>query len=182
MALRTSSAVPEWEACNRQSYDTASKGTSALTAALVRNVRAELAASLNLHSAAVFNDYHKFFDTMDIEILIREAIANDFPLAELLLALLQHLSPRIIQVSGVSSPPTSVYRRILAGCKFSKAFTAVYLQSSMRELESDFKEASLGVFMDDTSMQCISNSKKHVYSIIIPCLRKFNKRLTRRRI
>ena len=175
MALRTNNTVPQWEADNKQPYDTASKGASALTAALVRNVRAEIAAWLGLHSAAVFNDYHKFFDTMDIEVLVHEAIKNNFPIAELTLALQQHLAPRVVQVAGVSSKPTAVFKSILAGCKFSKAFTAVYLQSSMIALNDEHKEANLGVFMDDTGMQYIAKHRKQIIGTIMPCMCTFQK-------
>ncbi len=175
MALRTNTAVPNGEIQNKQPYDSATRGSSALTAALVRNVRAEIASWLKMESAAIFNDYHKFFDTLDIEVLVQEAFNNNFPLQELVLALMQHLAPRIIQVSGCSSRATSVFKFIIAGCKFSKAFTALYLQTHMSTLNELYKEANLGVFLDDTSMQNIARSKREVLSNLLPCMKAFGK-------
>ena len=175
MALRTNTAVPNGEIQNKQPYDSATRGSSALTAALVRNVRAEIASWLKMESAAIFNDYHKFFDTLDIEVLVQEAFNNNFPLQELVLALMQHLAPRIIQVSGCSSGAISVFKSILAGCKFSKALTALYLQTHMSTLSELYKEANLGVFLDDSSMQNIARSKREVLSNLLPCMKAFGK-------
>ena len=55
-----------WRALNAQDYDAAGKASSVLKAALTRNVIAEVAAVLGKEVGAVFNYFHKFFDTMDI--------------------------------------------------------------------------------------------------------------------
>lgn len=145
-ALRTNRSVSQWEKDNKQVYDTATKVSSAFTAALVRNVRAEVAARLGLKSVTIFYDYHKFFDTLDIERLVEQGIKCEFPITELVLCLSQHLSPRVIQVSGCSSESMSVFRSILAGCIFNKALTAVYLQKHVQQLDKDHREAHLGTF------------------------------------
>ena len=56
------------------------KGGSAFDAALYRNVVAEIAYWLNQIVACALNDYHKFFDTIDISTLIIESIYTEYPL------------------------------------------------------------------------------------------------------
>ena len=63
-----------------QSYDTAKVGSSALLAALERNLKAEVAKWLGQKFASIFNDYAQFVDTLNINGLMEEAIyAVSFP-------------------------------------------------------------------------------------------------------
>ncbi len=151
MWCRANKSVKEWEQNNTQPYDTATIGSSALTAALCRNLQMEVASLLGFHSAAIFDDYEKFFDTMDVPILIQEAAAVKYPLDTLSISMQQHLAPRVIQANGFSSRPICVCRSILAGCKFSKAKTQVYLQRRMVKLNAKHKSANFKLYVDDTS-------------------------------
>jgi hypothetical protein len=64
--------VKQWEAHVRQPFDSAGKGSSALESALIRNMLAELAHWNNEYSAAMLHEFEKFFDTIDIVMLILE--------------------------------------------------------------------------------------------------------------
>ncbi len=103
MAMRVDEEVPLWEKNNAQAYDKARAGSSALHAALWRNLLAEVANWLGEKFANVLNDFAKFFDTLDIKTILQEAIYTDFPLAKLCFALQQHLAPRVLQANGFSS-------------------------------------------------------------------------------
>ena len=76
---KSSTLIKQWEEEHRESYDTAGKGSSALTAALIRNLLSEVAVILGMHTGTLFNDFEKFFEQIDIEILIANAIEVDFP-------------------------------------------------------------------------------------------------------
>ena len=71
--------VKKWENQNAQSYDSAQKGSSALTAALHRNILIELAFWLNMATILVLLDFAKFFDTMDPVYLMMEAQVYGYP-------------------------------------------------------------------------------------------------------
>ena len=58
--------IKEWELSHSDPFDTAQVGASALLAALKRNLRAEIASWLGQHCISVFNDFNKFFDSLDI--------------------------------------------------------------------------------------------------------------------
>ena len=74
--MRADQQVRQWELDNEQPYDTASIGSSALLAALSRNLAAEVAHWLGLEFASIFNDYEKYFDSMDLETLFVEAVCG----------------------------------------------------------------------------------------------------------
>ena len=173
IACRSDFSITHWESDNIQSYDSACKGSSSLQSAIARNFQAELAHWLGKHSAAVFNDMHKFFDSIDIGVLLQEANATDFPVAELCLALQQHLAPRVIQASGYCSDPSQVYRSILAGCKHSIAITRTLLLRLMKHLKAKFPLAPPKVHVDDTSMQSVANTTSEVQDQIAPCIIAF---------
>ena len=59
--LRDNVSVREWEISHKKPYDTASIGSSALIAALLRNLQMEVATLLNMCCATILNDYQKFF-------------------------------------------------------------------------------------------------------------------------
>ena len=164
---------------NKTKYDTAAIGSSALTAALKRNVWAEVAKFLGGFSACVFNDFEKFFDTLDIPTLLTEAIYAEFPARKLVLVLQQHLAPRMIQANGYSDDPMQVFRSIIAGCKASVALTRVYLKRSITKVDSRFPDANTSLFVDDTSMQATDSEFDGVLQKIVPAVAFFGEEVQR---
>ena len=173
MTLRADDSVREWELANRQAYDKATVGSSALLAALRRNLVAEVAVWLGRKHATVLNDYEKFFDTLDVRQLMIESIYEEFPLDTLAYALQQHLAPRVLQVNGCSSRPLRVSKSILAGCKFSVAMTRVYLQRNMKRLCDTHSEANTELFVDDTTMHASGDTNEDVLQVLIPAMTFF---------
>ena len=168
MALRADSTVRKWELDNMASFDSALPGASALSAALRRNLKAEVAYWLGALIATVLNDYEKFFDTLNIVELIRESYVNEFPAQQLVLALQQHLAPRVIQVNGFSSLPVSVFNSILAGCKHSVAFTRSFVKRKMHKVCDLYPHTDSRIFVDDTSMQTTASTIPEVLDQIVP--------------
>ena len=179
MALRDDDSVRAWEILNQQEYDKATIGSSALMAALKRNLAAELAHWLGNVFAAILNDYEKFFDTLDINKLMVNAILCEFPLDQMAFALQQHMAPRVIQADRCSSSPQVIHKSILAGCKFSVAFTRVYLQKAMKHICSKHKDANPEVFVDDTSMHNTGQSMNDVLEALVPCMNTFKKEVNK---
>jgi len=94
---RTDTTVMDWEINNSGSFDSCVPGASALDAAILRNAQAEAASLTGQCVAAIFNDYHTFFDTIDVEQLLSRSILADFPLPVLNIAAQQHCAPRALQ-------------------------------------------------------------------------------------
>ena len=60
MAMRGLKGIRQWEIEHTQLYDTAKTHSSALYAALIRGLKAEVATRLHKIPAAIFNDFHHF--------------------------------------------------------------------------------------------------------------------------
>ena len=97
IAARCDTSVVAWESKYTASYDTSGKGCSALQAALLRASLAEVSVALNSHAGGVFHDFSKFFDTINVQSRIEQAISSAFPHPALNFAVSTHLSPRTIQ-------------------------------------------------------------------------------------
>ena len=173
MMCRIDRSIKNWEKLHAQSYDSANAGSSAARSALFRNLSSEIAMWLGKPSAAVFNDYHKFFDTIDIPTLVSQAIHTQSPMRELAFAIQQHLAPRVIQVSGFCSKPTKVYKSILPGCKHAVAFTRTLLMNLMTSIVSSHEDVDTHVHVDDTAMFVSADTQSEVQDLIAPCISDF---------
>ena len=131
MVMRADEEIRKWEIANKAPYDTAGIGSSALLAALKRNLKAEIAFWLDRVFLGVFNDYEKFFDSISIDLLLEECVRTSFPPVIMAFLVQQHVAPRVIQASGFSSEGIQVFKSIIAGCKSSVALTRVYLKLSL---------------------------------------------------
>ena len=167
--------VVAWEEANVQSYDAAARGSSSLQASLYRNLLSEVAYYNEEEILAIFNDYDKFFDRIDIAILVNKIISTNYPLKDAVLALQQHLSPRVIQCEGFSSLPLLIFKSIIAGCMHSVAFTRTLLLEDMMQLVKDNEEVDTSCFVDDTSMIDSFPGVGVVYNRVAKCIVQFAK-------
>lgn len=125
--------------------------------------------------AGVFNDYDAFFDTIDIQQLLCEAVFSEFTPLELCLSLQQHLAPRTIQASGFSSESMQVFNSILAGCRNSVAMTRVLSMRDMKRVNEENSAASPSVHVDDTSFLTIHEKYSTVYNTLMDAMVSFTK-------
>ncbi len=112
-------------------------------------------------------------DTLDIPTLLANSKQVDFPSAEIAYALQQHLPPRVIQASGFCSAPVTVFKSVIAGCKYSVPFTKVYLQPEMTKLSRKHKSANFKLFVDDTSNHARGTSFDEVLQHLVPAVVDF---------
>ena len=178
MSLRADSCVKQWELNNPHDYDKAKEGSSAISAALRRNAKAEVCFWLGTHFATFMNDMEKYFDTLDLTTVMVESVCTGFPQKQLAYALQQHMAPRVVQANGRSSMPINIRKSILAGCKYSKAITKSYGQRNFVELVEDHPDANPELFVDDTSLHASGDSYQHIRDTLVPAMCKF-KRMVR---
>lgn len=158
---RTDKEVREWEVAIAGLFDTCIPGASSLEAALIRNAAAECVTLVGSSVAGLFNDFHKFFDTLDLDILMSRAIKAAFPVQILNTTMQQHLAPRALQARVFTTNPIEVNRSILAGCKFSVALTRAYLLEEVSKVDV-VHAASISTYVDETPFLDIgSYSKVH---------------------
>ena len=113
---------------NLKEFDTCKLGSSVVLAALGRSLQAEVASLLQQKVCEFFYDYHICFDSMDIGILLAEAIHTSYPPVHMAFAIQQHVAPRIIKLKNSVGSPIGIYNSIIAGCRQSIPMARVYLQ------------------------------------------------------
>ena len=132
--------------------DSARAGASASTAAEDRALEAEL---MSLEGRALFTilwDFKKFFDMIDIEVLIQEAAAVNFPMEELVMSLTVHQAPRRLKVGkAIGDVIDALGRAILAGCKRSTQMARAYTLRMVRRLSLHHPHTELYQHVDDMS-------------------------------
>ena len=134
---RSQKQVRLWELEFVGEYDTCKPGSSALIAALGRAARAEICFWIGKQVATILHDFAKFFDTINIPILIKEAKATGYPIVSLIMAMQQHLAPRIIKYYDFVGKPVCVYNSIIAGCGQSVPLTRAYLGRGLKQIHLD---------------------------------------------
>ena len=73
-------------------------------------------------------DIEKFFDSLDIYVLIQECTMQEFPPIQLALGIQAHMADRILKAQCTLSDRLDRFgRSILAGCTLSTSFSRAYL-------------------------------------------------------
>eukprot|EP00959_Pyramimonas_sp_CCMP1952_P066719 1392832-Pyramimonas_sp.AAC.1 len=111
-------------------WDTAMKGSSALQAAMLREVGHEAARSQGLCSVGAHWGLKRFFDSIDPHRLVGFAMNMDYPVHLLYLGVLVHAAPRVLEVGGFVSDIIAPECSILAGCMQSMSWVKIYLFTS----------------------------------------------------
>ncbi len=145
--------VSNWEVENTQSYDKAGKGKSALVAAAVLNIKAEVYATLGLFIISAFHDIKKFFDSMNLDILFQAVMDEDFPKGTFCLGIAQHLAPRLLVISAFCGAPQQINSSILAVCFLAVALTRCYNKKIFSEINDVHSQdgVDLDLYIDDVT-------------------------------
>ena len=108
--------VAAFEAANAFEHDSAAKGASAVAAAEDRAMEVELARLEGQHTLSTLLDLKKFFDSIDIAILIQLAKDLGFPMKQLALSLVIRQAPRRLKMgSTLGECINNLGRLIMAG-------------------------------------------------------------------
>ncbi|CAK0894219.1 unnamed protein product [Prorocentrum cordatum] len=97
-------------------WDTAVAGSSALSVAMHRLMRAEAAVQMGFHAAGIFYDAVNFYDNIDLDQLIEEASDLNYPLLPLAMAVQMYLAPRAIMAHSLFSDIFEPASSMVAGC------------------------------------------------------------------
>ena len=144
--------------------------SSALLAALSRTATAEIAHFRKEVGGGAFHDFHKFFDSMNIAILLDLARTTDYPPVEMALAMQQHQAARIMNISSFVSKPIVLHNSFTAGCYQSVAMTKAYLEKDMVDLHNHEPDVFRGevaksvMYVDDCSQTARHKSASKVFN------------------
>ena len=131
-------------------YDSAKAGADCTSAANDRALEAETLAIMGRPICSILWDFKIFFDFIDIEILIQEAAATNFPMEELALSLTVHQAPRKLKIGrAMGDTIFGLGRSILAGCKRSTQLARAYTLRMVRRLAAAHPRVVLFQHVDD---------------------------------
>ena len=153
----------EWTKKNSGPWDQAKAGSSALLAAGARLVKDEILALQPTPFASASIDIKQFYDHIWIPLVLVAGIKFKFPTRLLMLALLMHLSPRILfdPIQGFSRPIEGK-RGLLPGCRFANDFARLLLLEPLSHIKNAVPAVILHSWVDDLILAIICASERGV--------------------
>ena len=97
------SAISSWQSGAAKFWDAAIKGSSALQAGLVRLLRAESSTAIGHTVGTCLWGMEKFYDGLEFNHVIAEAMRLEYPVLPLGLAMQVHTVPRYLRTVGTLS-------------------------------------------------------------------------------
>ncbi len=166
--------VREWDVEVGMEGDSALPGRSPLDETAWRHLLMEQAVLLGKHVAQLLWDVAKFFDSLNIPLLIERAEELNFPIDQLVLGMQAHRAPRVLRVDGCCAeaiPATGV--SVLAGCSLSTSLSRAFVQGPIAGgkvgLHSDDAQCRTHQHVDDVNQVVIGNTEK---SVVARCRRE----------
>ncbi len=141
--------VATWSAKKAGHWDRAIAGSSALRAALVRQMGLEVATTLKISWIQVLYDIEKFYDHVDWSTVVSPAYATDYPLVELVLGLEVHTAPRGVATDSGLSEKMYPGRSLIAGCAQAIDYSRLTLYDILDRAHSLYKPKELSTWVDD---------------------------------
>ena len=141
----------EFDKGRAQFWDSAIAGASALQAGLMRRLIEEVGVLSGLSTLGIYWDMQKFYDSLDLVILIQVVMHHGYSLKLAAIDLQIHVGLRILRWCGSCSSPLAPSTSVLAGGKFSNSYARLYLYDILEELHNDFSSVTLGEHVDDVA-------------------------------
>ena len=150
----------------RDDFDRAAKGSSALDATMERQWCFEAARYVGDEGAAILWDLERFFDTVDFEVLLSQAMAWSYPRRLMVLALLQHMAPRTLTYKGVCSQCVAVLRGVLPGCMHAVPFVKALLKEQLGQVQRAAEQVRQTSYVDDFAQLALGHMVDVVDSLV----------------
>ena len=116
----------EWERAHPRAYFSAEKGNRPVDTLWRQAARLEAAICCGGQAGAVMTDMASFYELIDREVLVKEAVELNVPVALVRTALAAYAAPRLITMHGNVARELYPQRGIVAGCPLATTFVKVY--------------------------------------------------------
>ncbi len=123
----------DWEDGNQRSYFAASRGVGPVDAVYRQALKHEAAVADGRESAVLLEDLESFFESIDRDILMHEAVALGFPPALLRASMAAYIGPRMLTLDGRAAREVYARNGIVPGCTFATTFVKLFY---MRRLDA----------------------------------------------
>ena len=158
--------IRQWEDSICLANDSAKKGSSAKKACLKRSFFSELFCLCGIDTGANLFDFEKFFDTVNLPMLLDLLNKKQYPLKHLCFAIQQHCAPRRLQVKNITSESVSPINSILAGCFHSVPFIKGLLHDELVSFTNSFPNSPMSTHVDDC-VQFVFGTFDHVRDVLV---------------
>ncbi len=152
----------DWDLKHAAFWDSAIKGSSPLRAAILRRLTAELTLDEQEDMVETYLDIKKFYDMIDVIILIDQAIELGVNPIVMYMSLQVHMAPRVLRAHGVYGQVINISNSILQGCVNSNSFARITLYGILQEAHSRIPTAVLGQHVDDVLHRTVGNEERVV--------------------
>ena len=152
--------VTAWDEAAAGPWDSAVKGRSALDAVYSSEVSLEMAAFYDSSVVGAWVDAEKFYDGIDLALLMQDAMDLKYPSALLGLAMELCLSPRIVTHKGSCADSILVSNSLIAGCMQAVSLARCFLHNVMSEVCNAAPHSKAREFVDDVVSITITKTKK----------------------
>ena len=156
-----------WSASIEGQWDDAIQGGGALLAGVDRLARDEIALTLSEHIASLLWDIQKFFDSVDLFLLIEAAPKLGYHPNILALVMQLHMAIRSLRVKDASGQWIIPTRSIPAGCRQACFLVKAFLHPVMQASSSITILVRSSQYIDDVTQV----ARGSIRSIVSFCLR-----------
>ena len=130
-------------------------GMQVLHVALMRLLKCEVGKATGRHVISLLLDLQCFYDSVELEILLKLWEPLDFPPAVLNAVYEVYSGPRLLQAEQVTSRPVHCQRGILAGCPVAPLIAKLVLAPVIGPFMEVFPRATVDVWVDDISVDFV---------------------------
>ena len=159
--------MEKWSQDRCNFWDTAVRGSSALQAALLRELGHEVARMLGYCSVGAHWDLTRFFDSVEPHKLVHLAVKMEYPLHLLYLGILVHEAPRILEVGGYVSDIIDGGNGILAGCMQAMSWVKIYVYDILDFAHVHYRPVQVKGYVDDIT-QSQRGTEEEILAALVP--------------
>ncbi len=142
-----------WEDEHQRPYFAASRGVGPIDAVYRQALRHEAAAAEARDSVVILDDLESFYETINREVLVKEAQVLNFPLVILRASLAAYVGPRMLTLDGRASKELHAQNGILPGCTFATTYVKLFYLRRLDAVAAELPpEAVMDIYIDDVAI------------------------------
>ncbi len=132
----------EWESAHERPFFATASGTGPVDAVYRQSMRQEAATASGQAAVTILEDMESFYETVDRNLLIREAREMGFPTCLVRACLAAYAAPRIITFGRAAAKEMHAERGIIAGCSFATTLVNIFTYGEWTPWPRRFRRAS----------------------------------------
>ena len=167
------SRVAVWTDAHKGHWDYAVKNSSSLRSAILQRLRIEIDSADRKEWMTILWDYSRFYDTVELAAMARQAKRRRFPVAVLHMQMLIYMGPRILKQERCFSDWTQPVNGVLPGDGMAGDMARCAVYDMAEEIVMAFPHVTLSQFVDDFKQYASGESEQIIAAKVLPAARAF---------